>query len=203
MKKLILEGYAAFTALLPFVLVACSGSSRQPTKPLLDLRLTVFAVYIAAVLSVTGAGTLYDCSIYGLQVRTEQLNLLLFSQKIDKVAYLQNVLLFVPLGVLLPLLWPEMRKLKRVLLNSLGFSLLLELSQLCNNRCTDVDDLLLNTVGALLGYSLVRLLLALQPSFARQGAQPAREPWFFIAVMFCGRFLLFSEMGIARLLYGF
>lgn len=203
MKALILESYAAFTALFPFVLAVCLGSGGRRTKPLSVLLLTVFAVYIAAVLSVTGAGTLYDCGIYGLQVRTEQLNLLLFSQEIDKVAYLQNILLFVPLGLLLPLLWPDMRKLKEVFINSFGFSLLLELSQLCNNRCTDVDDLLLNTLGALMGYGLAKLLLALLPGLAWQEVQPTREPCFFIAVMFCGRFLLFHEMGIARLLYGF
>ncbi len=72
MKALILESYAAFTALFPFVLAVCLGSGRRRTKPLSVLLLTVFAVYIAAVLSVTGAGTLYDCGIYGLQVRTEQ-----------------------------------------------------------------------------------------------------------------------------------
>lgn len=69
-----------------------------------------------------------------------------------------NMLLFVPLGILLPLLWRSCRLYKTV---AIGFSLslLIELSQLFNYRATDIDDLLMNTLGTLLGYLLYTLLL--------------------------------------------
>lgn len=198
MKEFILESYAAFTALLPLVLaVALTGGQKQ--KPLRLLMLAALGLYLAAVLNLTGAGTLYDCSLYGLQLRTEQINLLPFSQEIDKIAYLQNILLFMPL----PLLWPQMGSARAILGSGWAFSLLLELSQLCNNRRTDVDDLLMNSLGALLGYAVARLLLTLLPNLAQREERPRWEPWLYLGAMFCGRFLLFNELGIARLLYGF
>ena len=42
---------------------------------------------------------------------------------------------------------------------------------------------------------LAKLLLALLPGLAWQEVQPTREPWFFIAVMFCGRFFALSWNG--------
>ena len=44
-----------------------------------------------------------------MQFGGEQVNLLPFSRQIDAVAYLQNVLLFVPFGLLLPWFWAGMR----------------------------------------------------------------------------------------------
>ena len=37
-----------------------------------------------------------------------------------------------------------------------SFSLAIELSQLLNNRITDIDDLFTNTLGAMVGYLLYR-----------------------------------------------
>ena len=42
---------------------------------------------------------------------------------------------------------------------SLGISLFIESTQLPLPRTTDVDDLILNTTGALIGYGLYRLIL--------------------------------------------
>ncbi len=108
MKDFILESYGAFTALLPFALAVALTRRGQKQKPLRLLMLVALGLYLATVLDLTGAGTLYDCSLYGLQLRTEQINLLPFSQEVDIIAYLQNILLFMPLGLLLPLLWPQM-----------------------------------------------------------------------------------------------
>ncbi|HBT95229.1 MAG TPA: hypothetical protein DEB24_03600 [Coriobacteriia bacterium] len=41
----------------------------------------------------------------------------------------------------------------------IGLSLLIELSQLLNNRLTDIDDLIINTVGALIGFLLCRIVV--------------------------------------------
>ena len=75
-----------------------------------------------------------------------------------------NVLVFVPFGVLLPLAVPSLGRLRRVLLAGLAFSLAIELGQLAVSlmlgyayRVTDVDDVILNLSGVLLGYGLLRL----------------------------------------------
>lgn len=62
-----------------------------------------------------------------------------------------NLLLFVPFGVFLPLIFRTMRW-KRVLITALVFSLLLETLQVFLPGSPDVDDVILNTLGGLLGY---------------------------------------------------
>jgi glycopeptide antibiotics resistance protein len=70
-----------------------------------------------------------------------------------------NVLLFVPLGFLLPLLLPRMGRPWRVLAAGGGVSLLVELAQLPmpGVRRADVNDLLMNVAGTAVGWLLYTL----------------------------------------------
>lgn len=74
-----------------------------------------------------------------------------------------NVLLFIPLGAMLPLLWADFRPLWKTLLAGFGISFFIETLQLFSLRATDVNDLITNSAGALLGYCVGRLLLRLFP----------------------------------------
>ncbi|MEU7036445.1 VanZ family protein [Streptomyces sp. NPDC046237] len=68
-----------------------------------------------------------------------------------------NILLGVPFGLLLPVVSPRSRGFVRVALLTVATMLLVELVQgaLITGRAFDIDDVLLNTTGALLGYALV------------------------------------------------
>ncbi|MFE8935952.1 VanZ family protein [Streptomyces sp. NPDC000963] len=83
-----------------------------------------------------------------------------------------NVLLGVPFGILLPLLSLRTRGLVRVALLTVVTMLLVELVQgaLITGRAFDIDDVLLNTTGALLGYLLIgrRLGRAVHPRVRRR-----------------------------------
>jgi glycopeptide antibiotics resistance protein len=70
-----------------------------------------------------------------------------------------NVLLFAPFGFLLPLLVPAMRRWWRVLAAGAGVSLLIELSQIAwpSVRKADINDVLMNALGVLLGFAALRL----------------------------------------------
>jgi glycopeptide antibiotics resistance protein len=70
-----------------------------------------------------------------------------------------NVLLFVPLGFLLPLLAPRLDRLWRVVAVGAAVSVLLELAQLPmpGVRRADVNDVLMNALGAALGWLVLRL----------------------------------------------
>jgi glycopeptide antibiotics resistance protein len=70
-----------------------------------------------------------------------------------------NLLLFAPFGFLVSLLVPAMRRWWRVLAAGAGVSLLIELYQLAwpSVRRADVNDLLMNALGALLGFGALRL----------------------------------------------
>ncbi|TQK62789.1 glycopeptide antibiotics resistance protein [Brevibacillus sp. AG162] len=80
------------------------------------------------------------------------------------VNFVGNVIAFMPLGFLLPLLFPKKAgSLFRVILLSLMLSLGLELTQLVMNVGTfDVDDLLLNTAGGIIGYVVYLFIWLLQ-----------------------------------------
>ncbi|MGR3937199.1 VanZ family protein [Streptomyces sp. BRA346] len=78
-----------------------------------------------------------------------------------------NVLLGAPFGVLLPMLVPKARGAVRVVLVTSLVMVLVEIAQgaIVEGRAFDIDDVILNTSGALLGYVLIgrRLGHALHP----------------------------------------
>ena len=64
-----------------------------------------------------------------------------------------NVLAFVPFGIFLPLLIRKARMFGKTLLLGFEFSLFVEIVQLFSRVGSfDVDDILLNTLGVVLGY---------------------------------------------------
>jgi glycopeptide antibiotics resistance protein len=76
-----------------------------------------------------------------------------------------NLLLMTPLGFLLPLLWERFRHLRTVAVAAFLTSLTVELTQLAiltllgqTYRLFEVDDLMLNTGGAMLGWAVWRAL---------------------------------------------
>ncbi|MFI0503977.1 VanZ family protein [Streptomyces albogriseolus] len=68
-----------------------------------------------------------------------------------------NILLGVPFGVLAPVVAPRTRGFLRILVLTAVVMLLVEVAQgaLVTGRAFDIDDVILNTSGALLGYLLV------------------------------------------------
>jgi glycopeptide antibiotics resistance protein len=81
-----------------------------------------------------------------------------------------NLLLLLPLGIYGPILTPRLRPLPAILLLGAGLSALIELGQLAVAtaygfpvRVSDVDDVLLNTIGVLVGYILWRAWSAAPP----------------------------------------
>ena len=72
-----------------------------------------------------------------------------------------NVLLFIPLGILIPLVWMHLRFWRGILI-AIALSSSIELFQYFSrtwiNRTADVNDVILNVLGASLGLALVFLL---------------------------------------------
>ncbi|MFF9687786.1 VanZ family protein [Streptomyces sp. NPDC014623] len=68
-----------------------------------------------------------------------------------------NLLLGAPFGVLLPILVPRRRRMVRMMVLTASVMAVVELAQgaLVAGRAFDIDDVILNTAGALLGYALV------------------------------------------------
>ncbi|MGW6150996.1 VanZ family protein [Bacillus mycoides] len=117
----------------------------------------VFLFYLSLVYGVTQIATVWDISRYETWIRVSQINLTLFDTA-GSTTYLLNILLFMPLGFLLPTIWPQFRKMTNTVCAGFLFSLAIELNQLLNNRITDIDDLFTNTLGAIVGYIIYRVL---------------------------------------------
>lgn len=81
-----------------------------------------------------------------------------YAHKLNSVENLAgNIVVFVPLGFLLPLVSDEMRKFSAVFINAFTFVLGIEVFQLFSAfGAFDVDDILLNCLGASIGYGCYR-----------------------------------------------
>ena len=78
-----------------------------------------------------------------------------------------NAAMFAPLGFLLPAYFDRYRSFVPTLDAGILTSLTVELIQLFTFRATDVDDLIMNTMGTILGFLLSKLLLGHRPAVYR------------------------------------
>ena len=140
-------------ALILVLVLAAHISGHRPTKVQAFWKL-VLALYLAAVYNVAGAPELpyifprLNVNLIPLWDITSGVRAYLINSGL-------NILLFVPLGFILPLLWKEFRSRRAMCLTGFLLSLGIELAQLLNYRVSDVDDLIMNTLGTFLGYELL------------------------------------------------
>lgn len=80
------------------------------------------------------------------------------------INFIGNVVVFTPLGFLYGLCYRGVDA-GRTALFGLSVSCTAEIGQLFSERSTDVDDLWLNTLGALAGYGLCVVFQRIKPSF--------------------------------------
>lgn len=74
-----------------------------------------------------------------------------------------NTTMFIPLGVVWPSVFKDLNTHKKVILAGVGVSLCIEILQLpFYDRVTDIDDLILNTLGYLIGYGILLLVRKLR-----------------------------------------
>ncbi len=72
---------------------------------------------------------------------------------------LRSVLPFVPIGILIPFIWRFYRKMWRLVLIALIFSMMFELLQLLTARGNfELKEIILNTSGAIIGYVIFAVL---------------------------------------------
>lgn len=113
-----------------------------------------------------------------------------------------NVLLFVPMGIFLPLLYKQYDRMSRTALTGFLISLSVEAIQMFGLGTTDINDLITNTVGTCLGYIIYRMLrMSIPDPVIKQirikGSLSRTEPVFFWIVS------LMIMMYIQPLIYHF
>ena len=129
----------------------------------------VFACYIAVVLSLTFLplpfwGFIFHPSPSHYDFHSTLLAMLRGEYTTGKwgmTMLIANMLMFVPLGFLIPVIWR--RKWWQTLLTALAATLCIELIQPLFDRSFDVDDIFLNFTGGAIGLLLSAIPRALCP----------------------------------------
>lgn len=153
-----------------------------------------FACYLSAVYVLVGLPNV-------TYVRLElNLNVVPFvGMRDDLKNSMLNILLFVPFGFGLPVLWERYREGKWTVLSGLGLSLTIELLQMLTLRATDVNDLITNTLGTALGWFAAKLLLKCVPS--RRGGKRPEDAGILLAAVFGVMF--FAHPFLSNLMWKF
>ena len=76
-----------------------------------------------------------------------------------KMNIIGNITMFIPVGIVWPICFSRLDTVRKTIFAGTGFTLLIEMTQLfCLGRHTDVDDLILNTIGVIIGACIVFLI---------------------------------------------
>jgi glycopeptide antibiotics resistance protein len=78
-----------------------------------------------------------------------------------------NIILFIPWGFGLPLLWKKNQRLPRLLLLCLSLTVIIEIIQLFIKRNTDIDDVILNFIGGVIGAVIYYIIAKIQPQIKK------------------------------------
>ncbi len=130
-----------------------------------------FLIYVFMVLTLTGYFLLFrEVAAHGWWQRVihrihekERINLrpfLMFKQfRWSSEQVLGNFVMLLPLGIYIPLLFPKLSGFFKVFIVCLLVSVSIELMQLITSyRSTDIDDVILNTSGAVIGYVMYKII---------------------------------------------
>lgn len=195
MQNMIFVLYPLFCILLPcmlYVLIQTKGFHRR-TNFIHMIGVFIFLYYVYLVLETTGIGTIWEIGLYPGMKLQEEINLIPFRDGIS-LSMILNVVMFMPLGFLLPLLWKEYQSLVRTAIIGFCFSCGIEFCQLFNRRVSDVDDLLMNTLGAILGW-LIWIVFSrithLKYGRRNQGFG-GKEGAVYLALSLVGQFFLYN-----------
>ncbi len=141
----------------------------------------LFAVYVTAVLFITGIPRINNLTI------DFSVNIIPIIDMFSGLkATVLNIILFIPLGFLLPMIWSAFRSAKKTIFFGLGLSAAIEISQIFTYRSTDIDDLITNTIGTLLGYLIARTIndKSSKKLFLDDERQSKKEPLCISSITF-------------------
>lgn len=149
--------------------------------------------YLCLLCNIVGTPTLSEF------VRLSQLGEAFFHPNINiiplsdgfSLSFILNILLFIPLGLLCPLISRTFERARNMLFVGLGLSMFIEILQLFTlYRATDINDLLTNIVGTMIGYLCFRLAVKLRiitlnsPHMPQERDGSAALPIILMAVAF-------------------
>jgi glycopeptide antibiotics resistance protein len=143
----------AVAGLLPILLILALyyfATSRKNKQSLLHvIGMGMFCFALTAIFSATSIPDIYHLTV------DVTVNFIPFADiTTNFLQYMLNVILFIPVGFLLPMLWEKFENKRLTFIFGFLITLFIEVSQLFSFRTTDIDDLLMNTLGVVTGYFL-------------------------------------------------
>lgn len=126
----------------------------------------VFCYYLFGLLTVTGIGFTSTMTFRPNISWTPFIGMI--TGPIDTIL---NIILFVPLGFFLPLLYKKYHRIKAVALTGFLFSLAIEFVQMFDWGSSDINDLMTNTVGACFGFFAYCLISKFLPANLKKHLQ--------------------------------
>ena len=111
-----------------------------------------------------------------------------------------NVLLFIPLGIFVPCLWPEYRSMMKTVGLGLMTSLGIEILQIFTFRATDINDVITNVAGTMIGYLIGKLIINRFPQLNWLGC---KERELYLLYVTVGVVMFFSQPFIQSVLGNF
>ena len=114
----------------------------------------VFGLYFTAVLALVGFP-----NIASLKIDFSVNDIPFLNMVSDFINACLNILLFVPFGFFLPILWDKFRNIKNIALMGFIATSLIEISQIFTFRTSDINDIITNTVGSIDVYTSAGYML--------------------------------------------
>lgn len=148
-------------------------------KVVKEVKITLFTLYILILLFVTLFKFPYlefinpfDTYMYKIEGLRGLINIIPFKETIETLSdnsipimnpirnIVGNILIFTPLGFLIPTIKPNLNKIVKVTLIGFFVSLSIEVLQIftMGNVC-DIDDVILNTIGSFIGIVIYKIFI--------------------------------------------
>ena len=155
----------------------------------------LFSLYLAAICFLVGFP-----NIAGMRIVLSHNFIPLRGMLTDITNSYLNILLFVPLGIFAPCLWRDFRSMMKTVRLGVLTSLVIEISQIFTIRATDINDVITNAAGTLVGYLTGRLIIKRIPQLDRLGC---KERELYLLYVTVGVVMFFSQPFIQSVLGNF
>ncbi len=182
---------AAFTVIFALVLGTIAFGLKKSGKTSYSFSIQrgvlpcLFMIYLLTVLGLTlftRSGTMGNADLHWFSSYRNAWNR--FSADSWKMP-LYNILMFVPLGVFLPLLHPSFNRLWKLLIWAAAMTLMIETVQLLTSTGVfEVDDLMNNFIGAWIGWGLIKTVLLLPQLYKGPDRKSIVKKIFFALLPF-------------------
>ena len=155
----------------------------------------LFSLYLAAICFLVGFP-----NIAGMRIVLSHNFIPLRGMLTDITNSYLNVLLFIPLGVFVPCLWPVYRSMIKTVGLGLMTSLGIEILQIFTFRATDINDVITNVAGTMIGYLIGKLIINRFPQLNWLGC---KERELYLLYVTVGVVMFFSQPFIQSVLGNF